>query len=212
MKKKFLLIDKMNKNKDIDTISSGYINQLFSIFNSNEYFSLKESKSIECIFCGKKINEYIKELNPFLYINNTNINETHIFNILLNRCKEKYSYDCECRKNFTEDLLCIKVNYNIESYPNYLIILFDMAYSELIKYKDNIFKLKEDKLILNLQNENKLKGLISLPSFNHYICITFNTIRRIINQYFNMSNIYYHDGKENNGKIEMIKSGDDGRF
>ena len=91
-----------------------------------------------------------------------------------------------------------KVKYNIESYPNYLIILFDMAYPELVKYKDNIFKLTE-----------KLKGLISLPSFNHYICIIFNPIGRIINHFFKASNIYYHDGKENNGKIAMIKSGDD---
>ena len=70
-------------------------------------------------------------MRPFLYINNTNINETHIFNILLNKCNEKYTYDCECRKNSLEDLLCTKVKYNIESYPNYLIVLFDMAYSEL---------------------------------------------------------------------------------
>ena len=84
-----------------------------------------------------------------------------------------------------------------------------MAYSELVKYKDNIFILTENKLILNVQKEYKLKSLISLPSFNHYICIIFNSIGRIINQYFKASNIYYHDGKENNGKIEMIKSGDD---
>ena len=56
----------MNKNSDIDTMSSGYINQLFSIFNNNENFSLKESKSIEWILCGKKANESIKEIKPFL--------------------------------------------------------------------------------------------------------------------------------------------------
>ena len=148
-------------------------------------------------------------MKPFLDINNTNINETHIFNILLTRCKEKYTYDCECRKNSSEDLLCTKVKYNIESYPNYLMVLFDMAYSDLEKYKDNIFKLTEDKLILNLQKEYKLKGKISLPSFDHYICIIFNPIGTIINEYFKASNIYYHDGKKNNGKIDMIKYGDD---
>ena len=55
----------MNKNSDIDTMSSGYINQLFSIFNNNENFCLKKSKSIECILCGKKLNEYIKEMKLF---------------------------------------------------------------------------------------------------------------------------------------------------
>ena len=49
---KKLLIDKMNKNSDIDT-SSGYINQLFSIFNNDDNFWLKESKYSECILCGK---------------------------------------------------------------------------------------------------------------------------------------------------------------
>jgi len=123
----------MNKNSDIDKTSSGYINQLFSIFNNNENFGLKESKSIECILCGKKTNEFIKEMKPFLYINNTNIIETHIFNIMLNRRKEKYTYDCEWRKNTSEDLLCTNVKYNIKGYPNFLIILFDMAFSKLVK-------------------------------------------------------------------------------
>ena len=128
--KKQLLMDKMKKNNDIDTTSSGYINQLFSIFNNNDNFCLRESKSTECILCGKKDIEYITEARPFLYINNTNIKETHIFNILLTRYKEKYTYDCKCRKDSLEDLLCTKVKYNIERYPDYLMVLFDMSYSE----------------------------------------------------------------------------------
>ena len=89
------------------------------------------------------------------------------------------------------------------------MVIFDMSFSELEKYKDNIFQLAEDKLILNIQKEYKLKGMISLPSIDHYICIIFNPIGTIINEYFRASNIYYHDGKKNNGKIDMIKYGDD---
>ena len=89
------------------------------------------------------------------------------------------------------------------------MVLFDMAYSDLVNDKDNIFNLTQDKLILNLQKEYKLKGMISLPSFNHYICIIFNPIGRIINEYFKANNIYYHDGKKNNGKIDMLQSGVD---
>ena len=63
----------MMKKKIIINRSSGYINQLFSIFNNNENFSLKESKSIECILCDKKTNEFIKEMKKFLYINNINM-------------------------------------------------------------------------------------------------------------------------------------------
>ena len=83
--------------------------------------------------------------------------------------------------------------------------LFNFAYSELENYKDNIFKLTEDKLILNFQKEYKLKGMISLPSSDHYICIIFNPIGRNINEYFKANNSYYHDGRKNNGKICMLK-------
>ena len=90
------------------------------------YFNLIEKKSSECILCKKKKIDIVKESQPFLYINKNNIILKKIFNILLDGCKEKYTYDCECRKKSLEDLLCTKVKYNIESYPNYLIVLFDM--------------------------------------------------------------------------------------
>ena len=130
---------------------------------------------------------------------------------MLTRCKEKYTYDCECRKNSSEDLLCTKVKYNIESYPNYLIVLFDMAYSELEKYNDNIFKLTKDKVILNVEKEYKLKGIISLPSFDHYICIIFNPIRKYRDNIFKSDYIYYHDGKKD-GKIYIINYSEDGKI
>ena len=79
-----------------------------------------------------------------------------------------------------------------------------MAYSELEKYKDNIFKLTEDKVILNVEKEYKLKGIISLPSFDHYICIIFSPIGRNINEYFKASNIYYHDGKRIMEKLRRL--------
>ena len=53
-KKKLLLIDIVNKYIDIGIIGSGYINQIFSIFNNNDNFSLKEWHSIACFLCCKK--------------------------------------------------------------------------------------------------------------------------------------------------------------
>ena len=103
-----------------------------------------------------------------------NINEKNIFNILLDKYKENYIYDCECRKNSKEDLSCTKVKYNIENYPIFLIVLFDMAYMDLLKYKANIYKISEDIIFLNNKKEYKLKGIISVPSFNHYCCVIFN--------------------------------------
>ena len=70
----------------------------------------------------KKTEEIIKELKPFVYITNINIFEGNLFNILLSKYKEKYTYDCECRRGEKEDFLCTKTKYNILEYP--VIIFF----------------------------------------------------------------------------------------
>ena len=44
----------MNADTTIDFNSSGYDAQLFSMFRNMVYFCIKESKSTECILCGKK--------------------------------------------------------------------------------------------------------------------------------------------------------------
>ena len=57
----------------------------------------------------------------------------YLYNILLKRYKELYTYDYECRKNSNEDVLCTKTKYNILSYPKILFALFDMAFSFIKK-------------------------------------------------------------------------------
>ena len=209
--KKLTLINNLNNFTSVDMTSSGYVAQLFGIFNNKEIFCFKESKTSECIICGKKETVLIKDLKPFIYINMNNIDKKNIFNILLDRCKENYIYDCECRKNSKEDLLCTKVKYNIENYPIFINVLFDMGYSDLIKYKDNIYKISEDVIFLNINKEYKLKGIILVPSFNHYCCVIFNPRGSHVNEHFHSNFIYYHDGMLNNGKIAMIKEGEDWR-
>ena len=56
-------------------------------------------------YMWKKNTEIVEDSKPFIYVNKENINKKNIFNILLEECKEKYIYDCECRKNAIEDLL-----------------------------------------------------------------------------------------------------------
>ena len=75
---------------------------------------------------GRKIKEEIKEIQQFVYINNNNINNTSIFNLFLSKYKEIYSYVCECRKTLpkNEDVLCLKIKYNILKYPVFLFLLF----------------------------------------------------------------------------------------
>ena len=199
--KKADLIKKLDNNISIDTYSSGYVAQLFTVFKKIVYFNLIEKKYSECILCKKKKIDIIKESQPFLYINKDNIILKKIINIVLDGCKENYTYDCECRKNSSEDLLCTKVNYTIESYPKFLNILIDMSYDDLVKFKDSIIDLTEDSIILAFNIEYKLKGIIAVPSFNHYISIIFKPSGHLIDKNFKANLIYYHDGNANGGKI-----------
>ena len=79
--KKEELIKQLKIDDTIDFASSGYAVQLFSIFNDINYFCIKENKVSECIICGKKQTEEIKEVQLFVFITNNNINNTSIFNI-----------------------------------------------------------------------------------------------------------------------------------
>ena len=96
-------------------------------------------------------------MQAFTFINNDNINNTSLFNIFLNKYKEIYSHTCERRKNLpkNEDVLYLKIKYNIVSYPNFKFFVFDFQYSELKSDKTQIFKLIEDRLVLNLDAEYK---------------------------------------------------------
>ena len=197
------LINKLKNDTGIDFTSTGYAVQLFSIFRNNKYFCFLESKTSECIICEKKTNILIKEQQPFIFINNTNINEKNLFNILLLKYKEKYTYDCECRRDKKEDVLCTKVKYNIVEYPKFMFLLFDFQYNELNIYKNDIFNIIEEKIILNIKVEYNLVGIIAAPKANHFNCIIFNPIGKSIDPYFQSNNIYYHDGGKNNDNITV---------
>ena len=86
--------------------------------------------------------------------------------------------------------------------------MFDFQYSELMKNKENIFNLLDNKIAFNLKTEYKLAGIITAPKINHYNTIIFNLIR-VVNTYFSVNNIYYHDGMINNGRISTLKMGED---
>ena len=61
----------------------------------------------------KKITETNLDSKPFIQINRNDMNEKYIYKIFQKRYKELYTYDCECRKNSKEDVLCTKTKYNI---------------------------------------------------------------------------------------------------
>ena len=50
----------MNKNNNIHTILSRYINQIFSIFKNNEIFCFKESKLVNEYYVVKRLMKILK--------------------------------------------------------------------------------------------------------------------------------------------------------
>ena len=84
-----------------------------------------------------------------------------------------------------------------------------MSFRELEQYKQNIFQMTEEYIVLNINKKYKLRGIISVPYINHYICIIFNPRGILVNQYFKSNLIYYHDGNENGGKLREIRSNED---
>ena len=97
-KKKELLIEQMNNDNTVDYNASGYVAQLFSIFKNIKDFCIIESRKSECMLCGKNSLDNNLDNKPFIYIALEDLNEKHIFNILLKKYKEIYTYDYDCRK------------------------------------------------------------------------------------------------------------------
>ena len=80
-----------------------------------------------------------------------------------------------------------------------------MVFSDLQNYKDSIFKLIEEKIILNFNVEYKLSEIISCPYYNHYNTIIFNPLGSNI-----ASNcINYHNGTKNEGRITKLNTNKD---
>ena len=78
----------------------------------------------------------------------------------------------------------------------------------MLKNRDNIFNLLDNKIAFNLKTEYKLAGIITAPKINHYNAIIFNPIG-MINTYFSANNIYYHDWMINDGRILALKKDED---
>ena len=98
------LLNHLNTSTTINYSSSGYVNQLFSIFKNIENFCIKESKFKDCTFYRKKDTIIINGSYHFVLINENIIKLKKIFNILVENYKEIYSYDCECQNNRIEKL------------------------------------------------------------------------------------------------------------
>ena len=153
--------------------------------------------------CKKKKEFLIKPYYEFFIINNEDITENSIMNIFIKKYKKYTSYNCECKRqdDYFQTTIC---EYQIISYPRFLMILFDLSYENLLKYIKNIFDLLEQHLILNFNAEYNLRGLVIYPYKNHYSSIIFYPEGSLINTEFESNKIYIHDSLKNDGKIKEI--------
>ena len=199
------LINNLKNNYNINYYSSGYITALFNIFKNLEDFCIVEKKFEFCTLCRNKQEFIIKPYYHFFIINEENIKEDSIMNIFIKKYKKYTSYNCLCKKtdDYFQTTIC---EYQIISYPIFLMILFDLSYENLLKYSKNIFNLLEQHLILNFDTEYNLKGLVIYPYKNHYSSIIFYPVGSLINTEFKSNKIYIHDSLKNNGKIIEINN------
>ena len=84
-----------------------------------------------------------------------------------------------------------------------------MGYEELTKWENHIYDLLEDNIILGLNIEYYLCGIIACPSNNHYNSIFVNPKGIIMDSFFLFNLIYYHDSILNDGRIVPINNKND---
>ncbi len=84
-----------------------------------------------------------------------------------------------------------------------------MQFDELEIYKNDIFSINENKILLNIKVEYNLVGIIAAPKANHFNSIIFNPLGKTIDSYFKSNFIYYHDGEKNNGKVTSLGKNED---
>ena len=158
-----------NKNLIVDKGygREGYIIQLFSIFRNNEYFCIKERRKETCLLCNNIKNFNITNHDFLLIINESNIRLQNI-QLILNYSLI-LSYEtcelCNLGKNFPT----CQINYEIISYPHFLIILYD--FDSYLQLKLNLIDIKRlflDTIEFSDANKYNLKGVVTCPSDNHF--------------------------------------------
>ena len=203
-------IDLINnyKNRNIDYNSTGYVVELFKLFKDIKNFCIVEKKYTKCILCNKETNEIIKPFYQFLQVTEENLKLGSILNILLKKSRNSENIYCECKKK-EDNLLSTIVQYQIDTFPDILFILFDLSYDKLSLYKESIFKIVKDEIILTYNINYKLKGVINIPFNGHFSCVIFNPCGSNIKDVFQPNQIYKHDGMLNLGKVVEMKESED---
>ena len=185
----------------------GSIAQLFIIVKDNPNFCLLEKKLLSCSKCSKEYPMIPKYRNLLITISADELQYENISNIFLDK---KYTDAIElcpiCSNSYFKIKTC-KVKYNVESLPYYLIFILDVDSSQLFELSESILKIFDNTININNNDINNLYSLISSICYkdeNHFkIC--FNKIsQNILNSILLNNTLYYHDGNENSGIIQIL--------
>lgn len=125
-------------------------------------------------------------------------------NIVIENTKPHLTTFCSC-KNENDSYLTTNTKYVIESFPDFLIVLIDMNYNNMVKLKKEIADLVEEELYLNLDLSYKLKGIILIPYLRNFISAVINPEGIFIKVDFKNYKTYIHDNLSNNGNIFELK-------
>ena len=203
-----ILLKQLYVNKNVDYNSTGYICQLFRIFNNMKKFCITEKKIDSCILCHKTYETIIKPYHHFFEINEDLLNEKSILNAFINKYKENYNYECVC-ETMKDNFLTTKTIYNIISYPNFLFIFFDLEYKKLLINKDKIIMMSEKNFVLGYDISYTLISLVVIPFDGHFSCVILKPYGKYIKNKFKSCKNYLHDNLKSNGNIIEFDDSED---
>ena len=176
----------------------GYVNQLFSIFETSDIFCLKYIIEGKCFNCNTILNPNYEYNKCLISINDNFLNLNILDSIFLFLIPEKKKISCNICKL---ELCSLELTYSIINYPKYLAFIFDYnEYSVLLKLKKEILKKIKSSIISPNNDVYQLIGGITMISHDHFtsFIMNFNYIPNFSEKY-ETDKIYYHDGIKNKG-------------
>ena len=176
----------------------GFVNQLFNIFNNSKIFCIEYSKSILCDVCKFNLPALKYYHNCMVCITEDLLNLKKLENVFLVVIPENKKEKCPiCKLNIST----LDVKYEITSYPEYIILIFDLhSYNILVSKKKQLLILIRERLNINIALSYELMGGITMASYNHFSSFIkkFDFVEGLSYK-FDKANVYYHDGMKNSG-------------
>ena len=167
---------------------------------------MKKKKIIKCLYFNYIYKEDVLLLNQFIQLGKADFNYKCIEDFIISRknvLSKEFCPKCQSSDDLKLYPKC-KIEYINENYPNFMFILFDLNYLELVGEKIKIISFTNEKLSFTNEDKYELKTIILAESINHFTCF-LNKYEGIDNIYgFKNGLNYFHDGLKLNGDFIEI--------